>query len=75
MVWAIAAHIMLNWNFDAAGRGGVVGGVGAEHGRDAPGAGRGRGFNHFGRGRTLGKGRASSQICHIHMLGEGLSNL
>ena len=45
----------------AAGRGG--GGVNpavAEHGRDAPGAGRGRGFNHFGRGRAIGKGELSS---------------
>ena len=39
-----------------AGRGSALGGVGQEHGRDAPGPGRGRGFNNFGRGRTPGKG-------------------
>ena len=36
-----------------------ISGLAEVHGRDAPGAGRGKGFTHFGRGRGLGRGTSS----------------
>ena len=66
---AMSLHVWLQTiKFNVAGRGGGIGGPGvAEHGRDAPGAGRGRGFNHFGRGRPIGKGKMLSWHKSLHI--------